>query len=225
VIAHLLDLPIANSEIIYYYCYGSSGQGSGGPDYETIVRALCHQLAWNAGQSLAKPATTFHDFHTSDTNSSPTIRDWEILLCDLIRGAGEAPAVFILDAIDECKSPTDIDKLLKLLGRIQQQSPSVHIMLSSRPHITISDYFKKEHLQTFEVVAPAARNDMTTFIESQISLKKTDPVSSQSIFCECPFGWIMITSILTSTFSQARGSGPTSKVGKRFERDGWWHVR
>jgi hypothetical protein len=208
VIAHLLDLPIANSEIIYYYCYGSSGQGSGGPDYETIVRALCHQLAWNAGQSLAKPATTFHDFHTSD----------------LIRGAGEAPAVFILDAIDECKSPTDIDKLLKLLGRIQQQSPSVHIMLSSRPHITISDYFKKEHLQTFEVVAPAARNDMTTFIESQILLKKTDPVSSQSIFCECPF-WIMITSILTRTFSQARGSGPTNKIGKRFERDGWWHVR
>lgn len=163
-ISHFQTFPIEGAKVLHYYCNASSAkQNAQGPSYETIIRALSYDLAWNDDGSLAAPALALYDRCNSDKKQAPTRKDWEQLLMDLCT-TGSVPTVFLIDAVDECKSIQDIHDLLEYVRRLQgqEQMPSLSVMFSSRPQVPIPTHFK-DTLQTFSAVSSQADDDMYNF--------------------------------------------------------------
>lgn len=176
-----MDFPIHGVKFVYYYCYSSkTGKESKSPGYETVIRALCYRLAWNGDGSLAKPATDLYDRVKLDPDGTPNVREWETLLKSLIESS-PTPIVLVIDALDECETRNDYQKLLIFLGGLETQT-RLHCLISSQSHIAVKDYFSC-FVQLFDVVQPEAEEDMTRFIEDQIEAKTKDPRWAKSKFC------------------------------------------
>jgi len=170
------------SRIVHYYCFGSStDQTFNGPTHETIIRSLCCKLAWNDGD-VAAPAAALFDRCDNVLAEPPNLKDWETLLCDLA-SSGSGSIVFIIDALDECKTAQEQRNFLHFVDRLLQQCPMLHIMFSSRPQVPVSDYFHNS-LQTFQARSTQANDDMADFLQVKLSAKEVDPQWKNSIFCK-----------------------------------------
>ncbi|QGA20938.1 hypothetical protein EYB26_008648 [Talaromyces marneffei] len=181
-ISHFEDFPIDGVRFVRYYCYSSkTGKESKSPGYETIIRALCYRLAWNRDGSVAEPAIDLHD-QAKQGQDSPSTKTWETLLKSLITSSS-TPIVFVIDALDECKTQYDYIRLLKFLSGLLQTSVGLHCLISSQSHMRVGDYFHGS-VQMFDVVQPRTEEDMRRFIKDQIESKREDPQWKKSIFFE-----------------------------------------
>lgn len=180
-ISHFQDAPLVGVNFVSYYCHGS---GSGpGPQYETIVRALCRRLAWKSDGSVADDAMRLYHSSKEVPDAQLTVKStWEPLLHKLI-ASSPSTIVFILDALDECDSPGSYKDVLKFLARLPQQPNGPYMLVSSRPHVPVGVYLGAS-VQTFDVIHPETKNEMKNFIESQINSKMNDKEWEKSIFCE-----------------------------------------
>ncbi|ETS75369.1 hypothetical protein PFICI_12313 [Pestalotiopsis fici W106-1] len=173
--------PIHETRVVFYYCYGSATEKQNqGPSYEEIIRGLCRRLAWNDGGEIAQPAKEFYQQCTSLDDQKPHTNRWEQLLRDLIIHSKER-ILFIIDALDECSAKADRRKFLKFVRDMQQHG--VYMILSSRPHAEVDEYFKTSTIR-YSVVTTEAKADMEVFINDEISRIRTDPSHSQSAFLE-----------------------------------------
>jgi hypothetical protein len=130
---------------------------------------------------VAEPAADLHSQAKKDPDKPPTVKTWETLLKSLI-ASSSIPVVFAIDALDECKEQDDYSRLLRFLSGPLQTSVGPHCLISSRPHVKVRDYFS-DSVQTFDVVQPQTKEDMTRFIKGQIESRGKDPRWQKSIFC------------------------------------------
>lgn len=164
-----------------YYCFGSqAATESKAPTYETILRALCYRLAWNSNESVAEPAARLYNQYRLTPDAQPTTKNWEILLRDLVSSANTI--IFVIDALDECKSEDDSKKLLAFLRGLRQESSGPYFLISSRLHVNVGGHFE-DSIQVFNCVQPQTEEDMASFIKGQIDSKRQDVEWKKSIFC------------------------------------------
>lgn len=175
--------------LIHYYCDASKAQETA-PDYETIIRALCCRLAWCNDGRLAEPAFKLHGEYDPKyvrPDSKPTINEWEVFLHDLI-ASQRSRIIFVIDALDECRSLSDCRKLLGFLAALRSKPCCPYIFLSSRKHLPVADYFKFD-LEMVDlsdnIKLPQVQADITSLIDHTISSKEHDPAWERSIFRMC----------------------------------------
>jgi hypothetical protein len=168
--------------VIPYFCTASVGQ-SRRPDYETIIRAISQKLSLLPDFALAHSAEILHSRTAQGLPQSLTTDDWEMLLNDLLcEGSRSSSFVFVLDALDECTSPEETQRLLEFLEGVVRRHPSVQVLFSSRQHVPVKDYFDDAILYTMDVVSGAPKEEITSFISSEVEHRR-DKVKD-SIFCE-----------------------------------------
>ena len=166
-----------------YYCYSSgTGQDSKGPTHETIVRALCRRLAWNGDGTVAEPARRLFNRQRDADASFSIASTWEPLFKDLI-ASNNATIIFTIDALDECDSMGQYNRLLRFLGGLPKGPKGPYFLISSRPHVQVGDYFDSP-IQ-FDVVTENANCDMRKFITNEIN-SKNNRTWEKSIFCKWP---------------------------------------
>ncbi|KAI1384900.1 uncharacterized protein F4822DRAFT_433439 [Hypoxylon trugodes] len=176
VISHFEELPLKGIRFVRYYCFGSqAATESKAPTYETILRALCYQLAWNGNKGVAEPAKSLYEnLAARNQTTEPLTRKRleELLknLLDYVRPT-ESPIVFVIDALDECESKDDSKKLLAFLKRLQQEVGGVYFFISSRPHINVGGHFK-DSIQVFNPVQLQTEKDMEVFIKEPDRFKE-----------------------------------------------------
>jgi hypothetical protein len=142
---------------------------------------LYHQLAWSP-DGVESVAENFYNEYTSPGKRTLDPEDWEKALCDLLRSVSY-PVVFVIDALDECKSFQDQRSFLNFMLELKTEHPRLHVLFSSRHHVPVDRYFEKS-VQPFEAKSSEADGDMKNFIQAQIRLKRDDPYSKFSIFCK-----------------------------------------
>ncbi|KAI1770215.1 hypothetical protein F4818DRAFT_446510 [Hypoxylon cercidicola] len=191
VVSHFEESPISGVRFVHYYCFGSQiATESKAPTYESMLRALCYRLAWNSDGSVAEPATRLYDQYKAARDVVPTEKNtWEPLLRDLISSA--KPIVFVIDALDECKSKDDSKRLLAFLSNLRQNSSGPYLLVSSRPHINVKGHFE-DSIQIFNCVQPQTGEDMTRFIkiENDELCKRLESALSNS--AGGMFRWVQI---------------------------------
>lgn len=178
--SHYEQFPTGGVRLVQYYCHGSgSGQG---PSYETVLRALCRRLAWTNSGRVAEAAQSRYNSSTMSPEPPLTATKlWGPLLQELVSSSSK-PILFLIDALDECKTPQDGARLLEFLTALQDsQETPVYFIVSSRPHIQIGRYFK-ESVQAFDVIQPQTKHGMECFIDPQISFKQEKTHFKESIF-------------------------------------------
>jgi hypothetical protein len=144
---------------IHSYCNGSNATESKGPGYETVIRGLCHQLAWNNDKTVAKPASELYNRCKDDRSQSPTMKTWEDLLVTLINSSVAAgPLVFIIDALDECQTRDDWESLLAHLCVLHKQHTGLYFLVLSRPQVTVEKYFA-DSTRVFHAISPNIVNE------------------------------------------------------------------
>ncbi|KAI0965843.1 hypothetical protein F4678DRAFT_312854 [Xylaria arbuscula] len=170
VISHYTSEPIPDIRFVPYYCYASgTSKESKAPKHETIVRALCRRLAWNAGASIAKPARDFYGITTRDPDASSSVTStWEPLLKDLI-AFSKSTIIFVIDALDECEDMKEYNRFLRFLGGLPSTPKGPYCLISSRPHVRVRDYFNAS-IQV-DATNQEAKDDMKKFITDQIDSK------------------------------------------------------
>lgn len=180
-------MPLSGIRFIHYYCDASKAPGTPPSDYEAIIRALCCRLAWDNTEHLAEPASKLHakyDPKYNPPDSKPTIKEWEVLLYDLI-ASQRRRVIFVIDALDEYRSLGDCRQLLGLLADMRSKPRCPYILFSSRKHVPVADYFKSD-LEvvdlTDNVILQHAQADIKSFIDHAISSKQHDPAWEKSIF-------------------------------------------
>ncbi|OTA90100.1 hypothetical protein M434DRAFT_398187 [Hypoxylon sp. CO27-5] len=186
IISHFEELPVSGVRFLQYYCFGSqAGTESKTPTYEIILRALCHQLAWNIKGGVAEPAKSLYDnLEVKGKRNEPlTKKRLEKLLKSLLEYSRSTvtSTVFVIDALDECKSKDDSKKLLTFLRRLQKELGCLYFLISSRPHVNVGDHFEGS-VQVFNPIQPQTKEEMANFIKSQIDSKRRDIEWRKSIF-------------------------------------------
>lgn len=184
-ISYFNESPIRGVTFIRYYCFAShTGNETKAPQYETILRALCARLAWKRDGSVDKHAADRHTEFKKNPDTSPNDTTWEVLLTELI-AASKTPIVFVIDALDECQTLQDCNKLLDFMYRLRSKgmASGPYCMFSSLPHIKVEDYFENS-IQILDAVQPIANKDMERFIDDQIALKKNNARWKKCIFCK-----------------------------------------
>lgn len=178
-ISHFDDSPIGGVKFVPYYCHGSGARP--GPQYETIIRALCRRLAWNG--SVVSQAMRLYQSSKSNPEAQVTVKKtWGPLFKELI-ASSSTTIVLVVDALDECKSFDDYMTLLEFLTKLPRGPNGPYLLVSSRPHVPVRRHFDGS-IRTFDVVQPETRNDMRSFIDNQITSKSKQVRWEKSVFCE-----------------------------------------
>ncbi|KAJ9607415.1 hypothetical protein H2200_008488 [Cladophialophora chaetospira] len=147
-----------------------------GPTFETMVRALCHQLSWSS-VGIRTPAAKLYDISTSGSNKSPLIEQWVELLKELLTLA-DRPVILVVDALDECKDKKDQLSFLALIKSLHSSFSRLHIFFSSRGQEEPSNLLMS-YIQTFEARSQKADADMDRFIRGQLKQRKSEDPASE----------------------------------------------
>jgi hypothetical protein len=171
--------------IVPYFCSASSN-GLERPDYQTIIRSLAQKLSWNPDYTVAQSAHDVWDecFQGNQSPSEPG--RWQELLDTLISEIPEeSVVVFLVDALDECANTEAIGDLLRFMNGALQKSTNIHVLFSSRQHVSVTRYLGDSLLYDIDLVPETTTADMTRFIQGEIDRRRpTEFKEGESIFCK-----------------------------------------
>ncbi|KAI0548121.1 hypothetical protein F4679DRAFT_552030 [Xylaria curta] len=186
ILSHYENQPIPGVRLVPYYCFASgTSNESKAPKHETIIRALCCRLAWNSDGGVAQPARDLYNSTRGRDVSFTVTSTWEPLLKDLIV-TSKTTIIFVIDALDECKSMEQYNRLLRFLGGLPLTPRGPYFLISSRPHVCVGDHLKPFiHL---DAANQKAEHDMKTFITNQLD-SKNNKTWAKSIFFNSEGGY------------------------------------
>ncbi|PYH91862.1 hypothetical protein BO71DRAFT_458880 [Aspergillus ellipticus CBS 707.79] len=145
------------------------------PETVTAVRPVLEKEPWSISSAVR---TQFKDLiHEPLAEIAP----------DYVQG----PVVFVIDALDECESPEDVDirAILSLLSMLKQiESVKIKILITSRPELPIREAINKipkgdyEHLVLQDISPEQIKLDLGVFLRSKFDEIK----SNRADIISCP---------------------------------------
>jgi len=94
--------------------------------------------------------------------------------------------VLVIDALNECATPEDIDLICIFLHKIVEKCPHVSLLISSHENITSIMRFR-EHMNQVGVVTDAPKTEIERFIDEELRHRRTELnklEGNKSIFCK-----------------------------------------
>ena len=131
----------------------------------------------------AQQAENLHSETTRGLNQLANIESWERLLGELLSESSNQSIVFVVDALDECESPRDAERLLEFVTEIMENHSNVQLLCSSRQHVRVEMYCLPGILHKVELTVGAATVDMKAFVNGEIFEYLRGKIKD-SIFCK-----------------------------------------
>jgi hypothetical protein len=155
---------------------------------ETVIRALGRKLAFLPDSSVARTALKFYENRSQGLRSPVYIKEWENLVFELLEQCAVMSyhIVLVIDALNECDPPEDIDLLCIFLHKIVEKYSHVSILISSHEHIPSIERLKK-HMDKVRVVTNAPETEIERFIDEELRHRRTELnklEGNKSVFCK-----------------------------------------
>lgn len=152
---------------------------------ETIVRALCRQLAWLPLSRLSPSAKLKKAEETRPGAHDKKLRlaDWQDLLGSLIL-EHKQPIVFVIDALNEAKDPR---RLLIILAKLLISHSNLWLFCSSQPQTRVPDGLNDEdpgigQIRMVDTSNDANEADMSAYISNYIEGCRHVSIHKESVF-------------------------------------------
>lgn len=186
--------------VIPYFCDASKA-GTERPTFATVLRAITSVASVQPDHSLSPRAQKLYDDRNSSRspNEGIDIEEVKKLLNSLLGDhAEDTHFVFVVDALDECKTSSDHTLFLKFMSSFMTTNHNVSLLCSSHQHVPVAryfgvqnryygegtDYFGADILQDVEVTEAATAEDMRAYVEGELRAREKD--ADESIFCKYP---------------------------------------
>jgi hypothetical protein len=159
--------PLFQTPLAYFYCTrGTSEPRRANPT--EIMRSILKQLSCKNDQlPIQLPVTAkWHERVGQGLGDGLDLPECIDLIIELTR---EAPAIIVIDALDECQKKTRLD-LFDGLDKIMQDAEHiVKIFVSSRRDSDIRNHFRKT--PKLEIAATDNSVDIVNFVNSEVDKK------------------------------------------------------
>jgi hypothetical protein len=162
-----LEEPLFPTPLAYFYCTRETSEPRRANPTE-IMRSILKQLSCKDDQFPIRPpvAAKWHERVGRGFDDGLDLSECIDLIIELTR---EAPAIIVIDALDECQKKTRLD-LLDGLDKIMQDAEHVvKIFVSSRRDSDIWNHFRKT--PKLEIAAADNSTDIANFVNSEVDKK------------------------------------------------------
>lgn len=162
-----LEEPLFPTPLAYFYCTRETTEPRRANPME-IMRSILKQLSSKNDQfPIQLPITRkWHERVGQGLDDGLDLSECIDLIIELTR---EAPAIIVIDALDECQKKTRLD-LLDGLDKIMQDAEHVvQIFVSSRRDSDIRNHFRKR--PKLEIAAADNSVDITNFVNREVNKK------------------------------------------------------
>ena len=197
------ELPgFGTGRVIHYFCDATKVKGGKEekelrPTCETILRSLVADLALLPNMSLSAAAAGKHGeienprYHKE--KGEMDMAEWRTLFETILQENAAVKAfantnspeynfVFVVDALDECKTDDEANQFLGFMKDIMTRYKNVYLLFSSHPQVEVRQWFDVEILKEVEVTPERTKDDLIEYVRSEI--ERREPKSTGSIFCE-----------------------------------------
>ncbi|KAF2137370.1 uncharacterized protein K452DRAFT_278598 [Aplosporella prunicola CBS 121167] len=152
-----------NKPLYFYFSFTNTNTQS----VESVIRVLSSQLYMNFGASRE----SMNSLYTSCGNGrqQPSIEALQKVFQDMVEQVGEV--WIILDALDECQEPSQIELLLSWVENLQSQKTNIHFLITSRQEQDIKSTLAKwdhEQKQTISIQSDLVEEDIRKYIHMRV---------------------------------------------------------
>ncbi|KAJ7700452.1 hypothetical protein B0H17DRAFT_868349, partial [Mycena rosella] len=117
----------------FFFKRGHSTRGNARALFSTIAYHLALRISW-----LKAPISQAVENNPSLVSSTPRIQFEQLILGPCRARTDQAPAIIIIDGLDECEGQQMQQEILRILSSYQHHN-SVRILVASRPEAHISE--------------------------------------------------------------------------------------
>jgi hypothetical protein len=159
IVDHLRKNLGADGEVAVMYCDYKNGETQ---SPENLMASLWRQFVF--GHPLSDTVKKLHTKH-HEPHTHPSLDEVMEVLLSHIRGYSQSKVFVVVDAVDECTA--DHNSRQTLLTKLRELQPHIHLMITSRPHITLEYDFPD--IIRLEITQEANDDDIQSYVSARIS--------------------------------------------------------